>query len=95
MGPGPFRTARGAGRFALEDERVDDEGFRRVWLPDDRVLELDLLRDAGGEDVRVAMVMRVCERPTSLWCYTPTTTAGRHPFRFRVASPAPGFDRSC
>jgi hypothetical protein len=45
----------------LDDERLDDEDFRRVWLPDDRVLEGAelvplLLRDAGGEDVRVAML---------------------------------------
>ncbi len=61
MGPGPFRTARGAGLFVLDDDRVDDEDFRRVWLPDDRVLEGAVpeplpFRDAGGEDVRVAMV---------------------------------------
>src|SRR5512139_879417 len=79
IGPGPLRTARGAGRFALEDERVDDEDFRRVWLPDDRVLEgavlLPLLfRDAGGEDVRVAMVMRVSDHPTSLTLHTPGST---------------------
>jgi hypothetical protein len=55
----------------LEDERFDDEDFRRVWLPDDRVLEPDLLRDAGGEDVRVAMLMRVGECPTSLTLHTP------------------------
>jgi hypothetical protein len=55
----------------LEDERVDDEDFRRDWLPDDRVLELFLLRDAGGEDVRVAMLTRVSECPTSLMHHTP------------------------
>ncbi|MDQ3616617.1 MAG: hypothetical protein M3393_08335 [Actinomycetota bacterium] len=39
-----------------------DEDFRRDWLPDDRALDfaaelfaLLLVRDAGGEDVRVAM----------------------------------------
>jgi hypothetical protein len=42
-------------------ERLDDVDLRRVWLPDDRVLELLLPRDAGGEDVRVAMVTRVSE----------------------------------
>ncbi|HSE10217.1 MAG TPA: hypothetical protein VLB29_16270 [Nocardioidaceae bacterium] len=71
-----MRTARGAGRFALEDERVDDEDFRRDWLPDDRVFEgavlLPLLfRDAGGEDVRVAMVTRVFQGHTSLTLHTP------------------------
>ncbi|HEX6878276.1 MAG TPA: hypothetical protein VF165_21645 [Nocardioidaceae bacterium] len=76
-GPGPLRTARGAGRFDFDEERFDDEDFRRVWLPDDRVLEPLRLRDAGGEDVRVAMVMRLSERTTSPWCYTPS--AGRGP----------------
>jgi len=61
----------------LEDERVDDEDFRRVWLPDDRVLEPLLLRDAGGEDVRVAMLTRVSERPTSLTPHTPGVCPGR------------------
>jgi hypothetical protein len=69
-----LRTARGAGRFVLEDERFDDEDFRRVWLPDDRVLEPLLLRDAGGEDVRVAMLTRVGEGPTSLTLHTPGAT---------------------
>jgi hypothetical protein len=88
IGPGPFRTARGAGLFALEDERVDDEGFRRVWLPDDRVLEGAVLvpllfRDAGGEDVRVAMVRSLSEGHTSLRCYTPGLTLRRRAFRPR------------
>jgi hypothetical protein len=92
-GPGPFRTARGAGRFVLDDERRDDEDFRRVWLPDDRDRELEpplpevaLLRDAGGEDVRVAMVMTLSHRHTSLMRYTPDAAPrrsgrGRHPRR--------------
>lgn len=74
MGPDPLRTALGAGRFDL-DERFDDEDFRRVWLPDDRVLEGAAValpfRDAGGEDVRVAMVTSVGDRPTSLMHHTP------------------------
>jgi hypothetical protein len=41
-------------------ERPFDEGVLRAWLPDDRVLEAAAdavrFRDAGGEDVRVAMV---------------------------------------
>jgi hypothetical protein len=68
IGPGPLRTARGAGRFLFEaEERRDDEDFRRVWVPDDRDREVPalpgdllrallVLRDAGGEDVRVAML---------------------------------------
>lgn len=62
----------------MEDERLDDEDFRRVWLPDDRVLDpaaelfaLLLVRDAGGEDVRVAMVTRVCDGHTSTTLHTP------------------------
>jgi hypothetical protein len=76
IGPGPLRTARGAGRFVLEDERVDEEDFRRVWLPDDRVLELALLRDAGGEDVRVAMLRSLSEGHTSLTLHTPGAGRG-------------------
>lgn len=63
----------------MEDERLDDEDFRRVWLPDDRVLEgaelLLLFRDAGGEDVRVAMVRSVGECHTSLTHHTPVEAA--------------------
>jgi hypothetical protein len=60
----------------LEDGRLDDDGLRRVWLPDDRVLEEAELvalpfRDAGGEDVRVAMVTRVGEVHTSPSLHTP------------------------
>lgn len=57
-----MRTALGAGRFLLELRL--DEDLRRVWLPFDRVLDFAalgvrfvlLVRDADGEDVRVAMV---------------------------------------
>ncbi len=70
-GPGPERTARGAGRFA--DEEVEDlvVGFRALrereldaLLPAEARLEavvlveeVLLLREPGGEDVRVAMVV--------------------------------------
>ncbi|GAB6986664.1 hypothetical protein JCM10369A_31880 [Nocardioides pyridinolyticus] len=77
-GPGPLRTARGAGRrvvfrgaglrFAVLRELVE-AGLRWGLVLRDRVLELRdeelpvlrvvdvlLLRDPGGEDVRVAMV---------------------------------------
>src|SRR5690349_13094625 len=61
-GPGPLRTARGAGRrFLLAPFFAG--GLRLLWLPDGRDREVEapfvlvlLLRDAGGEDVRVAMV---------------------------------------
>jgi len=77
-GPGPLRTARGAGRLPLAVERLEvarlvvgllvlrdrvlELGLRLVLL--DRVLPLRLaldedvllLRDPGGEDVRVAML---------------------------------------
>jgi hypothetical protein len=60
MGPGPLRTARGAGRDRFDADLPFDEDFLPLaWLPDDRLLEdavLLLLDDAGGEDVRVAMV---------------------------------------
>jgi hypothetical protein len=73
-GPGPLRTARGAGReagrrlAALEPLRPLVELERGVGLVvrvlRDRVLALDrlfepdvlVLRDPGGEDVRVAML---------------------------------------
>jgi hypothetical protein len=59
-----LRTARGAGRDRFFAVRPRDVDFLLLaWLPDDRVLEepealfvLLLLDDAGGEDVRVAMV---------------------------------------
>jgi hypothetical protein len=49
-----------------DEERRDDEDFRRVLVPDDRDREVPaeprgvlrallVLRDAGGEDVRVAI----------------------------------------
>jgi hypothetical protein len=41
---------------------------RLVLEPDEDVL---LLRDPGGEDVRVAMVMSLGDRHTSLMRYTP------------------------
>ena len=73
---GPLRTARGAGRFF-------GAGLRCWWLlPDERDRELEppfadvlLLRDAGGEDVRVAMVANVRESPTCPTCHTPGVTA--------------------
>jgi len=63
IGPGPLRTARGAGRAADFEAGLDRE-VDLVLLPDDRVRELEprpladvlLLRDPGGEDVRVAML---------------------------------------
>ncbi|GAA2113295.1 hypothetical protein GCM10009843_00810 [Nocardioides bigeumensis] len=70
-GPGPLRTARGAGRAAFDRPRPLLEGaaFRAVLLrPElrDRVLERPrvdvlLLRDPGGEDVRVAMLTTLRE----------------------------------
>jgi hypothetical protein len=62
-GPVPLRTARGAGRFDVVerpfaprlalDRRAEADAFDPVLLPD---FELPVLRDAGGEDVRVAML---------------------------------------
>lgn len=85
MGPGPLRTARGAGLEAVLD--VDDffdaeEERPRAWLPDDRDRELDarpedvlLLRDPGGEDVRVAMLTRLGHSHTSPTLHTPRGVA--------------------
>jgi hypothetical protein len=63
----------------LEERRFDVVGFLRFWLPDDRVLELfeDVLRplelrDAGGEDVRVAMATNLRDRHISHTLHTPT-----------------------
>jgi hypothetical protein len=57
MGPVPLRTARGAGRVDFDRPFAD---VLRDRLPDDRVFEelerVLLFDDAGGEDVRVAMV---------------------------------------
>ena len=69
-GPGPVRTARGAGRrpAALDRPRPFDAGPERLLVLRDRVLEPFVppreaaerdvleLRDPGGEDVRVAML---------------------------------------
>lgn len=81
-GPGPLRTARGAGRrvvglrlAVLFDREVVEAGLRFGLVLRDRVLELRdeelpvlrvvdvlLLRDPGGEDVRVAMVTTLRSR---------------------------------
>src|SRR5215217_1268235 len=75
-GPGPLRTARGAGRLAFEGLRAGLRLLREV--PDDRERDAEppffwmpLLRDAGGEDVRVAMIRNVRDHITSPTCHTP------------------------
>ena len=79
--PGPLRR-RDEDR---ERERLlvllffDDE--RRVWLPDEPDRERVLLRDRGGEDVRVAMPSRLRDRHISLTRNTPA-----HPARDRHRS---------
>jgi hypothetical protein len=91
MGPVPFRTARGAGRLDFFVERPLAAGFLRDWLPDDRVvdadafapalaagLEVPFVRDAGGEDVRVAMVPNVHSRHSRPLLPTPGRPAGSH-----------------
>src|SRR3954453_13169816 len=74
IGPVPLRTARGDG--PIEVEPPFDAGFLlRDWPPDDRLVdpeafevarepdfEVPLPRDAGGEDVRVAMVVNLRDR---------------------------------
>jgi hypothetical protein len=66
IGPGPLRTARGAGRFAAGRRLLFLFFALRLRLlepPRPLVFDLDedvlLLRDPGGEDVRVAMVNTV------------------------------------
>jgi hypothetical protein len=85
MGPVPLRTARGEGRpdFFVERPLPLLAGFLRAWLPDDRVvvedfepalgpaLDVPRFRDAGGEDVRVAMVTNLRDRHTRHLLHTP------------------------
>src|SRR3546814_6934740 len=70
IGPGPERTARGAGREPPVGLRFVVD-FRLAWLPvlrgrvledapepflEELLLDVLLLREPGGEDVRVAML---------------------------------------
>jgi hypothetical protein len=67
-GPGPLRTARGAGLFVegrragvdrvLRDREVEAlvVVFGFDFVVEDREEDVLLLRDPGGEDVRVAML---------------------------------------
>ncbi|GAB3195193.1 hypothetical protein GCM10027062_01570 [Nocardioides hungaricus] len=88
-GPGPLRTARGAGRrllVLLERLELEEAGLRFGLVLRDRVLELRdvdvlLLRDPGGEDVRVAMVTTLRSRHSRHThhrgaCRTPPDPAG-------------------
>ncbi|GAA3541449.1 hypothetical protein GCM10022263_30830 [Nocardioides daeguensis] len=66
-----MRTARGAGRFAadfLAGGRFLVVVLRlrelAVFFTPEREEEVVLLRDAGGEDVRVAMTPNLGDRPT-------------------------------
>jgi hypothetical protein len=71
-------------------ERPFGAGFLRDWLPDDRVedaedfgpalgagFEVPLFRDAGGDDVRVAMVVNVRDRLTRHMLHTPDRPGGK------------------
>ena len=76
-GDGPLRTARGAGRFCA-DFRGAGLRLLVVFLPVERDREVEppfsevlLLRDAVGEDVRVAMVANVRENLTCPMRHTP------------------------
>ena len=78
-GDGPLRTARGAGRFFGAGLRL-----LVVFLPVERDREVEppfagvlLLRDAAGEDVRVAMVANVRENLTCPMRHTPGVVVGR------------------
>jgi hypothetical protein len=83
MGPVPLRTARGAGRVELDRPFAAD--VLRDRLPDDRVFEelerVLLLDDAGGEDVRVAMVTNLGDRHTCHMLHTPEDATENRPGR--------------
>jgi hypothetical protein len=74
--PGPLRRRDERGRERLLVRRFFDDG-RRVWLPDEPDRELVVLRDRGGEDVRVAMATRLRDRHISLTRNTPHIGAHR------------------
>jgi hypothetical protein len=69
-GPGPLRTARGAGRrfavgrfeVALFFDVLRDRELVPAFLPLLRLVDVLRLRDRGGEDVRVAMLMTLLIR---------------------------------
>src|SRR3954454_12259413 len=92
IGPVPLRTARGEGRLDEVERRFDAGFLLRDWLPDDRLVdpeafadgrepdfEVPLFRDAGGEDVRVAMVVNLRDRLTSHMLHTPPGVIGKCP----------------
>src|SRR3954470_20374611 len=98
IGPVPLRTARGEGRLDVLERPLEAGLLPRDRLPDDRLedpedfaaerepdLEVPLFRDAGGEDVRVAMVRNLRDRHTSHTLHTPLGVGDRGP---------PG-DRAC
>src|SRR3546814_18077470 len=79
IGPGPERTARGAGREPPVGLRFVVD-FRLAWLPvlrgrvledapepflDELLLDVRLLREPGGEEVRVAMLRTIGDRTTN------------------------------
>ena len=103
-GPGPLRTARGAGRRVRVGARLlEDRLFRpgrtpgsgaRTSVPPDRDrpdLDVLLLREPGGEDVRVAMAPNVCHRHSSHTDHRPCHRASlSHRSRRGVSPRSPG-----
>jgi hypothetical protein len=104
-GPGPLRTALGAGRLLLVREELVRLELGRVRLVVLRVREVELLelvfgfdfdvvllavdldedvlllRDPGGEDVRVAMLegyANVTPVTRTTRCVSPSRSASRH-----------------
>lgn len=84
IGPVPLRTARGEGRLDVLERPFEAGLLLRDRLPDDRVedpedfaaerepdFEVPLFRDAGGEDVRVAMATNLRDRHRSHTLHTP------------------------
>ena len=97
-GPGPLRTARGAGRFAVERAAaLRGAGLRPDLVPVVRPREVEpplperaeelLLRDAVGEDVRVAMVANLPPTPH------PPLASHAEPPRVALAGGAHGLPR--
>jgi predicted small metal-binding protein len=82
IGPVPLRTARGAGRLGFVRDRLPDDRAEEA-APFERGLgaafEERLFRDAGGEDVRVAMVANVHRCLIRHLLHTPERSAGHGP----------------
>src|SRR5262245_61465460 len=109
MGPRPLRTARGGGRRALFGRLLEERAVLlllpvlrdRVLDPPREPLRLEVLRDVlelrdpGGEDVRVAMLINLGHSHTSHRDHTPVSppNPGEVARLRRVANPPAGSTR--